>query len=293
MNAHTAITSSQSGTVSPITGPIAGRTLEIGSGFQAQSFKYADFGGAMDPLIMVDHFTMSESTFGPHGHAGISAVSVLFEDSVGAFNNRDSLDHDIDLMPGDLYWLKAGKGGMHDEKPRPGSRAHGLQMFVNLPAEQKYDDPIALHVKAGDMPIIEGSGYRVRVVLGESNGVQGARSPALPMTILDMQLSAAGRFSHSLLAQQAAWLHAVDGSATILIDGREYPLPAGRALALRGDATWGELTISSRDGAQVALVQGQPLHEKFVQRGPFAMATEEEVTAVAAACERGEFGTIQ
>ncbi len=292
MNAHTAITPSRPGTVSPITGPIAGRSLEIGSGFQARSFKYADFGGAMDPLIMVDHFTMSESTFGPHGHAGISAVSVLFEDSIGAFNNRDSLGNDIDLMPGDLYWLKAGRGGMHDEKPRPGSRAHGLQMFVNLPAEQKYDNPTALHVKARDMPIIEGNGYRVRVVLGASNGVEGARSPALPMTILDMQLSAASRFSHALPAQQAVWLHAVDGSATVLIDGREHPLPAGRAVALRADAAAGELAISSRDGAHVALVQGQPLHETFVQRGPFAMATEAEVTAVAAACERGEFGSI-
>jgi redox-sensitive bicupin YhaK (pirin superfamily) len=145
--------------------PIAPKYLEIGNGFTALSFKHASFDEIMDPLIMVDHFRMSKPTFGEHGHAGISAVSVLFEDSEGAFNNRDSLGNNIDLKPGDLYWLKAGKGAMHDEKPLPGARTHGLQMFVNLPASQKHEAPEAVHVKAGAMPIIKSATHRVRVVL--------------------------------------------------------------------------------------------------------------------------------
>ena len=92
----------------------------------------------------------------------------MFEDSQGVFNNRDSLGNDIDLQPGDLYWLKAGKGGVHDEKTLPGGHAHGLQMFVNLPAVQKHDQPAALHVKSTDMPIIESGEHRVRVVLARA-----------------------------------------------------------------------------------------------------------------------------
>ena len=72
--------------------PIAPRYLEIGNGFTALNFKLASFDELMDPLIMVDHFRMSKPTFGAHGHAGISAVSVLFEDSEGAFNNSGGPD---------------------------------------------------------------------------------------------------------------------------------------------------------------------------------------------------------
>ncbi|HBM83879.1 MAG TPA: pirin family protein, partial [Halieaceae bacterium] len=93
-----------------ITAPQAGDALEIGAGFVAQSFRERNFAGAMDPLVMVDHYRMTEPTFGPHPHAGLSAVSVLFEDSDGAFHNRDSLGNDFDLLPGELYWLKAGSG---------------------------------------------------------------------------------------------------------------------------------------------------------------------------------------
>ncbi|MEM7519052.1 MAG: pirin family protein, partial [Planctomycetota bacterium] len=175
-----------------VTDPVRGRRVEIGAGFSALSFDHKEFDGLMDPLVMVDHFTMSEPTFGPHPHAGMSAVSVLFEDSRGFFHNRDSLGHDIDLGPGDLYWLKAGRGAVHDESPRPGARTHALQVFVNLPAADKRDAPDSLHVRADEMPELRGEGYRVRVVLGGSNGVSGSRSPALPLTILDIHLDAGG-----------------------------------------------------------------------------------------------------
>ena len=88
-------------------GIVAGVPHRIGTGFEARHFSEDMFGGAMDPLLMVDHFVMTEPTFEPHLHAGISAVTMLFEDSVGAFLNRDTLGHDIELGAGDLYWLSA------------------------------------------------------------------------------------------------------------------------------------------------------------------------------------------
>ena len=97
-----------------------GKPFSVGQGFTATSFKHPQFGGRMDPLIMVDHYQMTAPTFGAHPHAGLSAVSVLFEDSIGRFHNRDSLGNDFDLLPGDLYWLSAGSGVVHDEYPRAG-----------------------------------------------------------------------------------------------------------------------------------------------------------------------------
>ena len=99
-----------------------GHEITIGDGFTARSYRHSDFRGLMDPLIMVDHFVATKPTFGPHAHAGLSAVTVMFEDSVGAFRNRDSLGNDLDLAPGDLYWFKAARGALHDEAPRPDAR---------------------------------------------------------------------------------------------------------------------------------------------------------------------------
>ncbi len=154
-----------------------GKQIAIGDGFSAKSYMHSNFSGLMDPLIMVDHFVMTEPTFGTHAHAGMSAVTVLFEDSAGAFRNRDSLGGDVDLAPGDLYWFTAARGAMHNEEPRPDARTHGLQVFVNLPAENRDDMPAAFHLPANGIPRIAGDRTSTRLVLSKSNGVTGARAP--------------------------------------------------------------------------------------------------------------------
>src|SRR6056297_1170899 len=124
--------------------PVDGESLSIGSGFSAQSFRARDVGPAMDPLVLVDHYVMTEPTFGTHPHAGLSAVSLIFMDSDGRFHNRDSLGNNFDLLPGDLYWLSAGRGALHNESPRDGSRIHGLQVFVNVSEALRHEAPSSL-----------------------------------------------------------------------------------------------------------------------------------------------------
>ncbi len=232
-----------------ITVPRRGRALEIGTGFTATAFRERDFFGAMDPLVMVDHYRMSASTFGAHPHAGLSAVSVLLEDSAGRFHNRDSLGNDFDLMPGDLYWLKAGSGAVHDEAPRAGARIHGLQVFVNLPARMKQDAPESLHVKARDMPILEADGHRVRVVLGESNGIAGQVSPALPMTILDGRVAAGSPFSHDLKAGENGWVYAIEGEIELIAGNERVTLQAGESIAVAATSGSAAHTIALRSTA--------------------------------------------
>jgi hypothetical protein len=271
---------------------VQGKPFSIGAGFDALSFKHIMYEGAMDPLIMVDHFTMTAPTFGPHAHAGLSAVSILFEDSEGVFNNRDSLGNDIDLMPGDVYWLKAGRGAVHDEKPRTGARTHALQVFVNLPARMKYDAPDSLHVKSTDMPVLDGEGYSARLVLGESNGTKGAKSPALPMTILDVNLEEGASFAHQAPAGQSAWLLAVDGAIDIRNGDAAASVKPGASVSFRAQDQVQDLIISGNTNAHFVILQAEPLREPFVQRGPFAMTTEAEVDAMFAAHAAGELGSI-
>jgi redox-sensitive bicupin YhaK (pirin superfamily) len=85
--------------------------------------------------MMFDHYRMSGPTFAPHPHAGLSAVTYVFEDSAGAIHNRDSLGHDLDVQPGEILWTQAGSGVVHDEYPaKHDASVHGLQLFVNLTA---------------------------------------------------------------------------------------------------------------------------------------------------------------
>ena len=266
-----------------------GTKIAIGDGFLATSYRHADFAGLMDPLIMVDHFVKTAPTFGTHAHAGLSAVTVMFEDSVGAFHNRDSLGNDVDLAPGDLYWFKAARGALHNEEPRPGARTHALQIFVNLPEGKRYDAPAAFHVPAGDIPRISADRASARLVLGESNGFRGASAPDVALTLLDVTLQANGRFAHLGQGGQHAWLLAIAGTAGVSWNNGSAELQPGTAIAMAG-AT--DISVSSKRGAHAVLFQAAPLRDGFVQRGPFAMGSEAELDAVEAAYRAGRLGSI-
>lgn len=273
---------------------IKGVGMSSGAGFTARGFRERQFDGLMDPLIMVDHFVMTEPTFGPHPHAGLSAVSLLFEDSEGRFHNRDSLGNNLDLLPGDLYWLKAARGVVHDEKTRPGARTHGLQFFVNLPARHKNDEPAALHVPAARMPVLEGEGYRLRVVLGEFDGVLGARPPALPLNLVEGRLSAGTAIDHGLQPGLSAWLYAAAGGLTLSVGGLSRTLAEGESLALRNTSPQAlSFSIQADLDAHVVLIEAEPLRECFVQKGPFVMSTLEELARANRDYAKGLMGELQ
>ena len=276
---------------------INGNTLKIGDGFDALAFREKDFSGAMDPLVMVDHYRMTTPTFGAHPHAGLSAVSVLFEDSEGAFHNRDSLGNDLNLMPGDLYWLNAGAGAIHDESPRPGAQIHGLQVFVNLPAALKKAAPTVLHVTSQSMPVYESKGARVRIVLGESNGLKGQQSPTLPMTILDGKIDPQSTFSHELSEHENVWVYAIQGQLDINLQGEKISLSSGQSIAippLKDDPNKTmSLTNNASEQTHFALFAGQPINEPFVQKGPFVMSSHEEIAQIEADFMLGKLGSLK
>jgi len=266
-----------------------GRKIKIGDGFEAQSYQHADFEGLMDPLIMVDHFVMTQPTFGTHAHAGLSAVTVMFEDSEGAFRNRDSLGNVLDLAPGDLYWFKAARGALHNESTRPGAKTHALQVFVNLPAEQRHDAPAAFHLAAGDIPKLTGEHATARLLLGDGNGISGAAAPDISLTLLDINMQAGGQFTHQGDSGHHAWILAIKGTSTVTWNAGSAELQPGKAIAFAG-AT--DISFSSELGANAVLFWGQPLRQTFVQRGPFAMGNAAELDAVEAAYRAGRLGSI-
>jgi redox-sensitive bicupin YhaK (pirin superfamily) len=270
---------------------VTGVPHRIGKSFEALHFSEEMFEGGMDPLLMVDHFVMTGPTFAPHLHAGISAVTVLFEDSSGQFLNRDSLGYNVALNAGDLYWLAAASGAAHEETPGEGARVHALQIFVNLPGRLKSCLARALHVEASNIPVIEGDGHRVRVVLGQSGDIAGEAGTPEEFTILDGFLSAGGRFSHPLADGWQAWLYVVAGEAVLRVGSRERVIPAGAATTIgAGDAV--DISIGASESAHFALMAGHPIREQFVKAGPLVMSTAADVRRTLDDYAEGRFGRI-
>jgi len=230
---------------------VSGVEHNIGDGFTAKHFSAAMFGGRMDPLLMVDHFVMTAPTFAPHMHEGISAVTAMFEDSRGAFLNRDTLGHDIALRGGDLYWLAAASGAAHEEKPEAGARIHALQIFVDLPGRLKTAPARAVLVQAQNVPVLEGEGRRVRVVLDRSG-----ETPE-PMTLLDGFLEARGRFAHVVPRGWSAWIYAVSGTLRVQCGGEARDLPAGSAT-----------TLAAGGAVETILDAAQPAHFAVLSAAP-------------------------
>ena len=226
-----------------MTGVVKGQPIRIGSGFSALHFGEDMFSGLIDPVVMVDHFEMTIPTFDPHPHAGISAVTYMFEDSTAPHVNYDSLGNHMPIEPGALHWLAAGRGAIHTEQPEGANpRVHALQIFVNLPADRKAIEPFAVHVESQDIPELQGPGLRVRVVLGETFGIRQPATDALPepFTLLDGFLSSSAVFHHAVPEGWNAMVCVIEGRMTVDFDGSAVDLAPGEAI---GAVSYTHLTL--------------------------------------------------
>lgn len=252
----------------------------IGAGFEADGWREPL--ALLDPFIMVDHFRMREAVFAPHPHAGFSAVTYLFDDSATGLVSRDSLGGEHAVVPGGLHWTLAGRGVMHDEFPaEPGREAHGLQIFVNLPADQKLRAPAVMALAPEQMPHRAGPGWRAVQVFG------GAAGLALPwpaaLSIVDVDADAS--FELVLDHGEQGFAVAIAGRG----QGAGLPLSAGRALSL---PEGGSARLTAIDPLRLACFSGRPLREPLVRHGPFAMSDEGQVVAALQRFQTGGMGRL-
>lgn len=252
----------------------------IGEGFQAEGWREPQ--ALLDPFIMVDHFRMRQSVFAPHPHAGFSAVTYVFDDSPCAAVSRDSLGGEHEILPGAMHWTLAGRGLVHDEYPaEPGGEVHGLQVFVNLPAEQKLREPAVMRLAPGQMPRRAGDGWRAVQVFG------GTAELSLPwpaaLAIVDVDAGMA--YVPGVPAGEQGFAVVIGGTGHA--DG--LPLSPGRALALPGGAP---LTLVADEPLRLACFSGRPLREPLVRHGPFVMSDESQVVAAIHRFQTGGMGRL-
>ncbi|HEV8692741.1 MAG TPA: pirin-like C-terminal cupin domain-containing protein [Lysobacter sp.] len=251
----------------------------------------------MSPLVLADHFIMTGPTFDLHPHAGMSAVTLLFESTRGRMSSHDSVHNNHLIEPGDLHWTLAGSGIVHTQRPH-GENAwlDGLQLFVNLPARLKRTEPTTLLLRAADVPVIEYEGARLRVLAGDLAGVRSPLQPPEPILIVDGRLHAGAHATLPLPEGWNLWLYVRAGSmaarevAATVDNG--VALASGQAATVSAAAN-GNVELHGPDG-EVAFVAiaGPAIHEPVIQLGPFVMNSRAEADQALADFQAGKFGTV-
>lgn len=264
--------------------------LNHGAGFRAHGLRGSD--REMDPFLMVDHYWMSEPTFGPHPHAGFSAVTYMFDDAETGFLNRDSRGDSSEIRPGDLHWTIAGSGVVHDEVPViNGKTAHGLQMFVNLAAAKKHMPPGAIHVPRERLQVLtQDGGAEVKVAFGAYNDGSISRDATAELpteaTLLDVRLGAGQTFRYPVAVDYNAFVLIVRGT----VKCEDETLVEGRAVAF--ERSGGEIVLHVDVDSQFALFIGKPLNEPVVRHGPFAMTNQADIARAIADYQAGKMGKL-
>ena len=284
-----------------ISKPVAGHDMRIGSGFTAKHLPEDAFQGLIDPVVMVDHFHMTSPTFQPHPHAGISAVTYMFEDSTSPHVNYDSMGHHGPIHPGALHWFAAGRGAVHTEQPEGAQpHVHALQIFVNLPAAKKGEAPFAVHLEPGEVPEFRAPGVRVRVVLGESQGVASPATAQLPepFTLLDGFVEPGARFEQGLPRGWGGLLYVVAGELALSAGGEQRRVQAGHGVGLQLPAESAvteeplRLQAQGSEALHFAWLSGPALREPMVKQGPFVMNTVEQMQQAIRDFQAGKFGQL-
>ncbi len=263
-------------------------------GFDAHSGAHMLRAPAMDisPFIGVDAFVMPYPFFGPHPHAGMSAVTLMLPESEAGFINRDSLGDRSEIKPGDLHWTQAGRGMMHEEIPSvPGKAALGLQVFVNLSKANKQAAPVAFHVDSDAMAVVEIPGGQVRVVAGE---FAGQRSP---ITHDDRWLTRVNMLDVSLQPGASVHIPVAPGdnaffvlrSGALVVEDAEHAAPIGVLFDTQGALAAVQAGYEALRGV---FFSGTPIAEPLFPKGPFMGNTASDVAHYAAAFQRGEMGAL-
>ncbi len=267
------------------------RARDIG-GFEVRRALPAPRRQMVGPFIFLDQMGPADFIVGegidvrPHPHIGLSTLTYLHE---GEITHRDSLGTDIVIRPGEVNWMTAGRGIAHSERSgadfrAKGGRLSGLQMWVALHAGDEERAPAFTHLRADELPLVEGEGKRVHVVAG---GLYGAASPLARVSdavFADVQLEAGARLPLDADIEERA-LYVVAGWIDIAGD----VFAAGRLIVFKpGDA----ITVTARTAARFALLGGPAMDGPRHIWWNFVSSRKERIEQAKADWKAGRFEAV-
>lgn len=273
----------------------------VGDGFRVTNYFPSGngLGFAISPFLLMDyhpahHYEPTDNArrgVGPHPHRGFETVTLAYEGSVA---HHDSMGNGGVIGPGDVQWMTAASGILHREYherefARAGGNLHMVQLWVNLPRAHKMAPPRYQGLKAeqmGQVELPEGAGL-VRVIAGEFQGIPGPAETFSPIDLFDVRLNPGGRVDFSFAAHQNTALLILSGRVTI---NGKAEAEAQDLVLFKNEA--GAIQVEAPQGAQLLLLNGDPIQEPVIQYGPFVMNTKQEILTAFQDFEAGRFGSL-
>jgi redox-sensitive bicupin YhaK (pirin superfamily) len=270
----------------------------VGDGFPVRTmFSYDQMGQELSPFLLdyagPHDFEAAARPrgVGPHPHRGFETVTIVFDGQVA---HADSAGSGGTIGPGDVQWMTAGSGVIHQEFhslafTRTGGVFRLVQLWVNLPAARKLSAPRYQSIKSSMIPVVElaGRAGRGRVIAGSLGAHIGPAETFTPVNVWALELT--GNNGVRLEAPEGHTTLAVVLSGALAFEGGAEVREAEAALFSRGGDT---VALSPSVPTEVLLLPGAPIDEPIVGRGPFVMNTEAEIRKAFHDFSSGRFGAI-
>ena len=260
--------------------------------------------GALDPFIHMDQMGAVEYAPGEpkgtpwHPHRGFETVTYILD---GVFDHRDSHGGGGSITNGDTQWMTAGSGLLHIETPpewlvQKGGLFHGVQLWVNLPRDQKLATPRYQDLRAGELGLLTSgdAGVLVRVIAGDVAGHRGPGSTHTPMAMVHATLAPGARLDLPWEVDFNALVYVLSGNGSVGVEQR--PVTTGQ-LAVLGRGDFVTLAAGTRQESRspeldVLVLGGRPIREPIAWAGPFVMNTKAEVLQAYEDFQKGRMGQI-
>jgi redox-sensitive bicupin YhaK (pirin superfamily) len=272
----------------------------VGNGFPVRTlFSYPHLGALLSPFLLLDYagptvFTPTEKQHGvgEHPHRGFETVTLVYSGEVA---HRDSAGGGGKIGPGDVQWMTAGSGVVHEEFHGDNFRQQGgvlemVQLWVNLPKKDKLTKPRYQSIQSKQIPVVllpKDSG-QVRVIAGNYDNTSGPAQTFSPMNIWDLRLKANNKFNFELAESDTTVLVVLSGSARI---GEEKTFVNEAEVALF-EHSGCELIMESLTDVKALLLSAEPLNEPIVGSGPFVMNTSDEIYQARMDYQTGKMGHL-
>ena len=271
----------------------------VGNGFPVRTMvSHLDQGQHCSPFLLLDHAgpvsfdaTRERRGVGVHPHKGFETVTIVYD---GEVEHRDSTGAGGLIGPGDVQWMTAGAGILHEEYHSPSFAATGgtfemVQMWVNLPAEHKLAKPGYQQILNADIPsvILPAEAGTVRVIAGAFTSQAGPARTFTPMNIWDVRLSHGKSTDLDIPDGHTLQVLVLSGS---IAAGEAVNVRAGQTVLF--DRGGDGISITAQSNAKLLVLSGAPINEPVVAKGPFVMNTEEEIRQAMRDFRNGRFGAI-
>ncbi|KDR27166.1 pirin family protein [Caballeronia zhejiangensis] len=272
----------------------------VGDGFPVRTlFSHQSMGRHLSPFLMLDyagpaHFTPTgrRRGVGQHPHRGFETVTIVYQ---GELEHLDSSGGGGRIGPGDVQWMTAGAGILHEEFhsrafAKTGGTLEMVQLWVNLPAKDKMTAPGYQTVLATEIPSValpDGAG-QVRVIAGDFKGRPGPARTFTPIDVWDIRLNRGRTAEFKLPVGRSVALVVLRGQ--ILVNGDMRTVNEAQLVLLGAEGT--DVRVEAASDATVLLLSGEPIDEPVAAYGPFVMNTTEEINQAVQDFQNGRFGQV-